>query len=204
MARACDLFSVVVFCCCWRINRGCAAPRVVWSGVLHTGACGSSGWCVAAVGRWCVVVVVVVVVVGQAAWGVVRWGPSLRVYNIYIATRADDPPVERVVAAASSSSLHTHTHRWSACSRAHTRARSPPPHHHHHHHGGGGDGAQCGVGGRGRASCSAPVVGIVQSAHCAIVFCILGRVCVCVCMYLYIYIYTHTHTHTHATTNGGR
>ena len=49
------------------------------------------------------------------------------------------------------------------------------------------------VGGRGRASCSAPVVGIVQSAHCAIVFCILRRVCVCV----YIYTHTHTHTHTH-------
>jgi len=59
------------------------------------------------------------------------------------------------------------------------------------------------VGGRGRASCSAPVVGIVQSAHCAIVFCILRRVCVCVCVC--VYIYTHTHTHTHATTtNGGK
>jgi len=41
-----------------RINRGCAAPRVVWSGVLHTGAAGSGGaWQRLGGGAsWCVVV----------------------------------------------------------------------------------------------------------------------------------------------------
>jgi hypothetical protein len=60
--------------------------------VLHTGAAGSSGaWQRLGGGAsWCVVVVVVVV--GQAAWGVVRWGPSVRVYNIYILPREQTIP----------------------------------------------------------------------------------------------------------------
>jgi len=47
-----------------------------------------SGWAVVRRGAWCVVVVVV----GQAAWGVVRWGPSVRVYNIYILPREQTIP----------------------------------------------------------------------------------------------------------------
>jgi hypothetical protein len=136
--------------------------------------------------------------VGQAAWGVVRWGPSVRVYNIYIATRADDPPVERVVAAASSSSLHTHTQVVSMQSCTHpctdpllliiiiiimvvVMARSV--------------GWWAGQSELQRTSGG-------HRTKCALrnrVLYFTTCVCVCVC----IYIYTHTHTHA-TTTNGGK
>ena len=178
-----------------RINRGCAAPRVVWSGVLHTGAAGSSSggaWQRLGGGAsWCVVVVVVV---GQAAWGVVRWGPSVRVYNIYIATRADDPPV-RESGSGGVVVVVTHTHTQVVSMQSCTHPCTDPllliiiiiimV---------GGDGAQCGlVGGAERAAAhqwwASYKVRIAQS--CSVFY----DVCVCVCMYIYIYT-PNTHTHT--------